>query len=362
MYGSEKITNTLNTYNIPFFFIIGRPRSGTTLLRMLLEAHPNVVIPPESPLILSLYKKYRKKTGWSREDMEGLFRDIRKQRYFESWLMDETALRREMMTMTGENTFRNILKKVYLSYASLYPKDDIRLIGDKNPGYSLYIKRLHKLFPDSKFIYIARDYRDNYLSLTRVNFEVPVIPLVVYRWKFAYRQFRTLQQKHPSSFYYLKYEDLAAKPEAQFQRICEFLGIEFRKDVFGFYKKEVELKEAYGHSEELLNIHRSLLKPVNTGRIGIWKGKMSEKQVRKADLVAGKAAEQAGYERKYRGFSPFLYMWVMPVLVYARFMYALMLWGERLPYKVRNSLLEVLGIFLKAYWAMNKKKLKQGKA
>jgi hypothetical protein len=40
---------------IPVFFIIGRPRTGTTLLQSLLDAHPNVVIPWECQFVLNLY-------------------------------------------------------------------------------------------------------------------------------------------------------------------------------------------------------------------------------------------------------------------------------------------------------------------
>ena len=45
--------------NLPFFFILGRPRSGTTLLRTILDAHPNIVIPPENSYLIHLYFKYR---------------------------------------------------------------------------------------------------------------------------------------------------------------------------------------------------------------------------------------------------------------------------------------------------------------
>ncbi|NQU34666.1 MAG: sulfotransferase [Bacteroidetes bacterium] len=45
---------------IPFFFVVGRPRSGTTLLRTLFDAHPNVSFPPECQFIINLYPKYGK--------------------------------------------------------------------------------------------------------------------------------------------------------------------------------------------------------------------------------------------------------------------------------------------------------------
>ncbi|MDZ7743375.1 MAG: sulfotransferase [Bacteroidota bacterium] len=343
--------------DIPFFFIIGRPRSGTTLLRLLIEAHPHVIIPPESPVILSLYKKYEGKKVWQKEDLEDLIEDLYRQQYFEAWLIKKEVLRKRLIKLTGEISFLEIIRELYQAYPSMFPKENIQLIGDKNPVYALYIKRIHKLFPDSKFIYISRDYRDNYLSLIRVNFEIPLVPLVVYRWKFAYRQFRKLEKEHPARFYFIRYEDLASNPETVIKKVYDFLGLDFRQEVFDFYKKKEEMQKAYGHSEELMDIHRSLLNPINTGRINTWKKKMSEKQIRMADLVAGKTADECGYERKYKGFDLWLYLRMLPLLTYGKIMYQLMLWGERLPYKARSALLEFLGIFLRVYWSLNKEKL-----
>lgn len=344
--------------DIPLFFIIGRPRSGTTLLRMLLDAHPHVLIPPESPLILNLYKKYNPVKKWDEKILLQLYRDIIKQRYFDIWLVDKEKLKETLLSFQGENSFHSIVKAVYLLYHSVYPKQKIELLGDKNPGYSLYIKRIFKLFPDSKFIYIARDYRDNYLSLINVNFEIPVVPLVVYRWKFAYKQFRKLCRENPDKFYYLKYEDLVTHPEKEYQKICKFLEIEFRKDVFEFHTRKEKIEKLYQDSEELRKIHRSLLNPITSAKIDTWKTKMTNSQVKKADYVAGTIAEEAGYSRKYTRFGLWLKIKLFPILFYGSTIYRIMLMGERLPIYFRNALLGFLGIFLKIYRILNRKKFR----
>jgi hypothetical protein len=56
-----------NIREIPIFFILGRPRSGTTLLTTLFNAHPNVRIAPEFPILLPLYQKFRKVKDWDEE-------------------------------------------------------------------------------------------------------------------------------------------------------------------------------------------------------------------------------------------------------------------------------------------------------
>jgi len=344
--------------SVPLFFIIGRPRSGTTLVRMLFEAHPNVVVPPESPFIISLYKKYQKVAFWDEAKIREFCVDVFKQRYFDKWLIEKELLLNSLLEMKGERTFQEMVRKILLTYRSLYEKQDIRMIGDKNPAYSLHINRIHSLFPEAKIIHITRDYRDNYLSLTRVNFEVPIVPLVVYRWKFNLKLAWKLKKRMPGLFYSLRYEDLAANPEPEFEKLCDFLGISYDPAVMSFYEKKKEAQKAYAGAEELAVVHKSLFNPISTDRMNLWQKEMSPRDIRVADLVAGKTAEKAGYQRQYSTFNPGIYLWILPTLIYASLMYRMILFGEKLPYRMRNSLTQFLGIFLKLYWKINKRKVK----
>ncbi|MFA6950618.1 MAG: sulfotransferase [Lentimicrobiaceae bacterium] len=354
----DKPTDKQQTTPVPLFFIIGRPRSGTTMLRLLFDAHPNVLIPPECPFIISLYKKYGKVTCWDEPMIKEFCEDLSKQRYFDKWLIEKDHLFNCLMEAEGESTFQTMVMHVNLAYTSVYDKKELLLIGDKNPGYSLYINRIHKLFPDSKIIHITRDYRDNYLSLIKVNFEVPIVPLVVYRWKFALKRMWKLKKKCPDLIYSIRYEDLATNPEQEFQKLCRFLNIRYDPSVMNFYEKKAEIQKAYSGDQEISLVHHSLLNPISTQRMNLWKTQMSEHDIRVADLVMGKTADKAGYERKYPSFNPVLYLWILPTLVYAAIMYQLILLGDHLPYKMRNSLNHILGIFLKVYWKFNNRKVK----
>lgn len=343
---------------VPLFFIIGRPRSGTTLLRMLFEAHPNVLVPPESPFIIILYKKYGHISFWDEPMIREFVDDIFKVRYFDKWLISKESLVISLLEIKGERTFEEMVKQVCLSYQSLYDKQEILMLGDKNPANSLHINRIHKLFPGSKIIHIRRDYRDNYLSLTNVNFEVPIVPLVIYRWKFNLKLAMNLQKRHPDKVYSLRYEDLASRPEEEFGKICRFLGIDFDPKVMSFYEKKEEAGKAYANANELLVVHKSLFEPITTNRTELWKKDMEQRDIRIADLVVGKMADEAGYQRQYPKFKLGLYLWIMPTLLYASLMYHMILLGERLPYSLRNKLGQFLGIFLKVYWKINKRNVK----
>ncbi|MBP6976901.1 MAG: sulfotransferase [Bacteroidales bacterium] len=340
-----------------FFFIIGRPRSGTTLLRFLFEAHPRVLVPPESPFIMNLYRKYRNVTEWDPSKIREFCDDVYRQRYFDKWLTGREHLYQRLLEKEGKSTFQTMVMQVWLSYNSVFEKEEIQWIGDKNPGYSLYVQRIHQLFPGAKIIHITRDYRDNYLSLIRVNFEVPIVPLVVFRWKFALKRMWKLKERIPDQIFSIRYEDLVAAPEHHFREICQFLGIPYDASVLSFYEKKSAVEKAYSNAEEIAQVHQSLFNPISAQRIDRWKTEMSPREIRIADLVAGKAAEKAGYKRQYTRFTPGLYLWILPTLIYASVMYRLILLGDHLPFALRNFMNRSLGIFLKIYWKFNKRKV-----
>ena len=341
-----------------FFFIIGRPRSGTTLLRFLFEAHPQVLVPPESPFIINLYRKYRNVTHWDSSIVSEFCDDVYRQRYFDKWLIPKDQLCQKLMEKEGTSTFQEMVRQVCTAYTSVFEKKEIVWIGDKNPGYSLYVHRLHQLFPEAKIIHITRDYRDNYLSLVRVNFEVPIVPLVVYRWKFALKRMWKLKKQVPGLIHSVRYEDLVADPEHHFREVCHFLGISYDPEVLSFYRKKSQVEDAYSGLDEIRQVHQSLFNPISTGRTQLWKTEMSTREVRMADLVAGRAAGKAGYARQFTRFDPLLFLWIMPVLIYGSIMYRLLLLGDSLPYRIRNRLNRFLGIFLKIYWKLNRRTVK----
>ncbi len=340
-----------NPSQIPFFFILGRPRTGTTLLRSLFDAHPNVQIPWECQFILNLYPKYGKLEHWNTGTLEQFYADLLDQWQFNAWNIDHDKLKADLLACEGEISYARICQVVYLNNISLYPKECISLIGDKNPGYSIYSHRLKEIFPDAKFIYILRDYRDNYHSVTGIDFELHIVSLVVYKWKHFYREALEASKIFPGSFYFIHYEDLVSEPVMHLKKLCAFLDLPYDPGVFEFYKVKEKAREKYP-VDIINNHHKSLFNPVNTSRIGLWEKSMSSVQVRVADLVAGKYAEKAGYVRKYRGFNPGIWLLALPGASYARFLYFMTAIIDRTPYRFRQKVLTKGPLFLANAFAL----------
>ena len=212
---------------VPFFFIVGRPRSGTTLLRTLFDAHPDVSIPPECQFIVNLYPKYGKITNWTKEDIISFYDELLPQWLFDTWKMDNEKLKKALLSHTGENTYGTICKVVYKQYNSLFDKKELKFIGDKNPGYAIYSKLLLKIFPEAKFIHIIRDYRDNFVSIKNVDFELPLPSLVVQKWKYFFKKFNKDSKLKPNAYRVIKYEDLVTNPELEMNNLNKFIGIDY---------------------------------------------------------------------------------------------------------------------------------------
>lgn len=324
---------TNETSNIPFFFILGRPRSGTTLLASLFDAHPNVVLPSECPLIINIYRKYYKLTRWDKQVLLSFYADIVEQRKFESWRADLDKFKNDILACEGEATFEDLIKVVYLNFKSFFPKEEILLFGDKNPVYSIYPDELMKIFPDAKFIHLSRDYRDNILSIKKVDFEAPITALLAYRWRFATQRMLRAQEIHPQKFYRLKYEELVSDPGGELKKICNFLGIPFKPEALEFHKMKDELFENFDR-EHIERYHSSLLQPIKSDKIYAWRKTMPKRDVKIADQVVGRFAEKAGYEREFKksGFPNLVSLvWIN----YGRFAYFLRFVVDVLPHKMK---------------------------
>jgi hypothetical protein len=341
---------------IPVFFILGRPRSGTTLLRTLFDAHPNVKIPPEFPIILPLYQKFKNVKDWDRETILQFVDLIFKNKAFNNRTLENLHIDREaytnyLLTLEHRGTTEDFLKSFnYFSY-SMFPKTEITRIGDKNPVYSIFAKRFLKIFPESKFICIIRDYRDNYISmkgLAELQMEAPVLSLQVTRWRYAAKLFLELQERYPDRFRVIRYEDLVSDQETVMRNLCAHLGIPFDPEVFDFFKKKEESLSTYP-KELVEKYHKSLMNPINKGRMNIWKTELTPKQVKLADQVAGKYADILGYEREYRKFNLWIYLKTRPMAIYSWFIFKLMVGGTYLPYRLSSWLSVNLLVLVKTY-------------
>ncbi len=318
---STKALTAEEIIQLPLFFIIGRPRTGTTLLRSLMDAHKNVIIPLEGPFMLKFYGKYHKITNWTEEIINEFYNDLMVKNdmgfiTMENWKVDKDRLKNDLLSCKGENTFANICKVINGNYPCSERKES-QILGDKNPVYSTKLKYILKLYPTAKFIILTRDYRDHIQSMHKVDFGQIISPVLAYRWRKFIRDNQKFMIQNPDNFFWIKYEDLAADPHKHLREITDFLGIPYDEGMLDFYKSKNAVQER-GHTEVQEKYHQSLHNPISTKSVGAWKKNLKDIDVRLSDAMVGRYAEKAGYQRKYKSTSLLLRLKLFPVFTYMR--------------------------------------------
>lgn len=280
---------------LPVFFIVAAARSGTTLLRTILDAHPNVSIPPESKLIIHLKSKYNNSQNWNDERVKGFISDLLfDKKVMNHWQIDPEKLYNELLEIPEpQRSFTLFCKIIYLHQPSIFPKKEAVIIGDKNPVYSIFIEELLEIFPSAKFIHLIRDPRDVIVS-NRKNFARNNVAVFSQYWKTYNRQINWVKKKYPQQFYTIRYEDLVNEPEKNIREISNFLAIEYDPKSLLFYKTIEEYYDPEKHVV-LKNMFPGLLKPISNSSIGKWIGKLKEVDLAIIDFISSDVASKYGY-------------------------------------------------------------------
>lgn len=293
---------------IPFVFIVGRGRSGTTLLQNILDSNENMILPIESRLIIHLKNKYFRISKWSEDLIDELIVDLYKDKIFNTyWNIDKLDLVLKLKSYPIEQlTFPSICKIIYLCFPSIFPKSNIKIIGDKNPIYSVFIKDLIEIFPAAKFIHIVRDYRDNVVS-NRTSFGRKSAGILAYGWLSFNQQIDDMKKRHVNSFFTLRYEDLTKNTATIVQQLCDFLKLEYTPEMLNFHEKIADIKQKK-NIDALETIHKNLDKPINTEQIAKWKTNLNQQDLEVIDFICADYAKKYSYESTTKKKTVLIYL------------------------------------------------------
>ncbi|MEA3377466.1 MAG: sulfotransferase [Chloroflexota bacterium] len=138
------------------FFIVGSPRSGTTLLRFILSSNPRLHVPGETGFLPFLPKDAAGEL--SPHQVERVLQRIGQlNRNWDEMVEDVTSFTESLR----QPTLRHVLEPLYRRKIAPY---GARRWGDKTPSYVRYIPTLDQIFPTAQFVHVIRDGRDVTLS------------------------------------------------------------------------------------------------------------------------------------------------------------------------------------------------------
>ena len=156
----------------PMPVIVGAARSGTTLLRLMLDAHPRLAIPPESHFLPDLRALQQRPDLKGKEHgdarREEFLRVVTGSPFWKDFQLDETALRAAVTHAKKTFNVADGARRVYELYARARGK---ARWGDKTPPYVWRLKEVYALLPEAHFVHLIRDGRDVALSARGLWFD-----------------------------------------------------------------------------------------------------------------------------------------------------------------------------------------------
>jgi protein-tyrosine sulfotransferase len=213
------------------FFIVGSGRSGSTLLRRMLMAHPSVHIPPETYVPPQAIQRYSSQANANWNTLADLvLATFEYHPEFDKFNISLRELSHRQKTIPDEKrNLAQLIDSIYRYHAEQQGKTITRW-GDKTPLNTFYLPSIYAVFPDAKFVHILRDGRDCIASmitqLSGYNVETAAD-----RWLNAVRAANKFSSSHPDACYRIRYEDLTLDPEKSLSQLCAFLGIEYSSDM-----------------------------------------------------------------------------------------------------------------------------------
>ena len=280
----------------PLFFIVGSGRSGTTVFRALLNAHPEVSIAHESDFAIHGYSL--SKGGLIEEaDYSTLARAFRETSEDDGWGWSEEEVE-QIFLKERPNSFQGAVRILSLEYSK---KEGVEkgVLGIKRPMLIFYLKDLQEIFPSSPILHLVRDGRDVYLSYREVHNKLKnpfgpkgIVTSALY-WSVGLSEMG--KRKESEKILELRYEDLLEDSSAVLQRVCEHLNITFSENEMLNYAKSKESenmileKDKDGH-------HSNVLKGLMGKNHGKYLNKMKTWELWLFEGLAGNWLRSYGYK------------------------------------------------------------------
>jgi len=269
----------------PPCFILGSPRSGTTLLRRILDEHPDLAVSPETHFVSKTLRWARRGIrGGRNTDWDRFRRAVHANTYLDSMrpFFDETPPR------DPRPLVRDVIGRIFSSYARSRGKSRW---GEKTPHHIWFWRWIDELFPDARYLAIVRDGRDVTCSLSRKDWATSDLLANAARWKREWHLINRLDRALGDRVCRVWYEDLVRDPPSVIHPACAFLGLT--------------------RDPGMLERHEERHGAIHTESIGRHRRDLDESTVRALDALLGPELRAEGrYEVRSKPLGAAATLWV----------------------------------------------------
>ena len=283
----------------PYVFIVGCPRSGTTLLQRMLDNHPLLAVSNDSHFIPEAIRDVP--VGIDPPLTPQLVEWVRGYRRFPRLGLPDNAV---VNAADQSQTYGQFVGALYSHLGKLKGKT---FAGEKTPDYCRNLPRLHSLFPWVKSIHIIRDGRDVALStlewaqenkgpgrFSLWKKEPVAVCALWWQWQVSTAR-RDGGELGPARYREVGYEHLVAGPEESLRNPADFLELPFAREMLEFHQGKTK-------SNPKLSAKSAWLPP--TPGLRDWYTQMKERDLELFEAIAGDLLSDLGYERAFDAISP----------------------------------------------------------
>lgn len=253
-------------------FVVGCGRSGTTLLRLMLNRHSQLAIFGETQAFfwLGKYGKLSEEKSLSR-----LIRDWQMSCEVHSpypQMMDSAALRKRLEAAAS---YAEAISKIMEEFLSLEKK---ARWGEKTPAHLHQIASISRAYPKAKFIHLIRDPRavvssaiselgDGVYNSFSVN-------RVARYWNRCEAAIERASAKFPGKVLKVKYEDLVEYPDKTLKLMCDFLGVAYEAEMLNTAESAKLNAPRHEGNGPVLTAHKGLLANINSSARDKWRERL----------------------------------------------------------------------------------------
>lgn len=285
----------------PFPVIVGCPRSGTSLLAVMLDAHSQLAIPPETSFLPNVMGLTGDPESLRRRFFDIVTADRMTISNWSDFGLDKDALWRRLQEISEFSVAAGTR-----AFYALYGEGQRKLrTGDKTPGYIFTMQHIQALLPEAHFIHVIRDPRDTAMSWRKTWFA----PSQDYAVLGAYwrQNVEVGRRAAPALRHYqeIRFEDLVVRPEAELKRLCAYLALAYEPamlDSSARGRARLEKLQGRPHADgrviardERTRIHVNLARPPMVERVEAWRREMSDAECRQVESGAGSLLLELGY-------------------------------------------------------------------
>ena len=278
----------------PAPFVIGVGRSGTTLLRLMLDAHPELAIPPETRFVPRLIAAARPPEATA----DDVVATLTAERNWADFGLEPDAVV-ERLRAAAEVTPAVAVRSFFEAYAARFDKERW---GDKTPVYGRRMPMIWRAVPEVRFVHVVRDPRDVAVSWRRFRELRGDDPRTAEHWAQVWVQTiveTRMKARRVPNYLEVRYEDLVSEPESTLRRVCEFIALPFSEEMLSYHVSADERLAELGSglraegaqparsAADRIAPHERTTQPPSTDRVGTWREVLSDEEIASVEGIAG---------------------------------------------------------------------------